>query len=471
MQSVTYQISTVSESTYYVKELAHSWGVNGHSVRLFKSGDKLTYETSKRATGQVIARFSISYAGCIDSVIEIMKTRHPLLKQSGQVIFCPLYRTWCIPGKAVRLIKYNKELSWSVSSPPDFDVVRPFKGSTISSLICHEDTQSLIEILKMGRDDHIASCLDKDFIVTRVLEEEEFEKEHKERKKHRKNEPPYDSLVVKAVCGGYNIAGLALGKMFFQGIGITLIEGTAMSIIGPGMVGIILPIAVYETYRSIKNLPNKKHLVNDGISKQQEITSSSIEKPIFIEIEPISVHSLIEQNAKISKFTWSVTLITGPQGYLFNHASILIEGIASSNFSFGVKEGEYFMCQAHLVPPVKTRLITKEKFKSWFKDGFGRSVVWMRSSQKVSNMLMEIMKERHEQNEIIKLGNLIEWSYLGKDSLYDNGSHSCISWAIEKLILSDIHLPKSKTSKQITIPRMYTEPTRCYDGHPFYPQI
>lgn len=374
--------------------------------------------------------------------------RHPLLIKSGQVVFCPLYRTWSLIEKAVRLIKFNNELSWSVSSPTAFDVVRPFKQSTIPSMICHEDTDDLIEKLKMGIDSEVASCLDKDFIVTRVLEEHEINKECKERKKLRVNEPRNNSILKEAVPYGYTVAGFALGKMILQGIGIKLIQGTALSIIGPGIVGVFLPIAAYEGYKAIKNVSNIKESLTP---------TSSIEKQIFIEIEPFSVKSRIDERAMVSKFTWSVTVITGPEGPAGNHTSILIEGIDSSNFSFGATQGQYFMCQAHWVPPIKTRFINDDKFKYWLNQGIRRSHIFMRSSQKVSQMLTQILKERDEHSEIIQSGKQVQWTRWGKYSKYGNGTHNCMTWAMEKLAFAEIHLHISKNPYVIIIPSMYTK--------------
>lgn len=66
--------------------------------------------------------------------------------------------------------------------------------------------------------------------------------------------------------------------------------------------------------------------------------------PVCIEIEPkLTATSVMDDRVLVSKFTWAVTLITGPKGDSKSHAAIIVEGLANAYFKNELVDGEYFM--------------------------------------------------------------------------------------------------------------------------------
>ena len=117
------------------------------------------------------------------------------------------------------------------------------------------------------------------------------------------------------------------------------------------------------------------------------MTPLSLQKPLLIEIEPVSIPSVIDERARVSKFTWAVTLVThmGSEG---NHAKIIVEGINDGFYSNEnpriknentVKNGEKFTYMAEFNPPIKSQIFLPTKKLKYDT----RTEIWMVTSDRV----------------------------------------------------------------------------------------
>ncbi len=454
MQAIehTIQFTNVSQGTFQTKELVNRWDINGYVVRLFKVGSEISYETSKRETGQLVVTCLVPYKGTQDRIIEALKKRHPVFKENGQVTFCEVVKKWKYPP--VTLIKKDKVLIWSIDSWGK-EILQPFSQTTVVSARCHTETARALHELTTHDSLQLERILQKDFTVTKIFDFEDFESQMKQRKelklkayrKIRKQEKEHSDFRLQVLSGLVLHAGISLG---------------------PVSLGMLFTGALILSSDFVLKSFNKTRITEEILLPPQE---PQVPSAFCVEIEPISVESYIDSRYRVSKFAWAVTLMAGPRGKLGNHISILIEGIASSVLSVNVPQDGHFLLQAHFKPPISTKLVTKKKFDEWKVRKIQRSQIWMKSSKKVENMIRCIAQERDEHDDIIAKGKTIQWDIQGEDSITSNGKHSCITWAREKLNMVDVVLDKCLTGKLITISKLYTEPLEYYDSLPSIVQI
>lgn len=449
----TIQLRNVSQGTFQTKELSNRWDINGYSVRLFKSGKEISYETSKKETGQLILSSIIPYTGSQNRIIQALRNRHPVFKDNGQVTFCEVVKKWQFP--AVTLIKKDKILMWSIANAGK-EILQPFSQGTVPSSRCHIETVRTLHEMTTHDSLELERILQRDFIVTKIFDSHEYESERKERKKFkldtyrkiRKQEKDYGDFRMHVPS-------------------LLVIPAIAFSMT-PVSFGVLLAGAFILSSDLIFKSFNKTRISEETLLTPEK---TKVPSAFCVEIEPISVESYIDSRCRVSKFTWAVTLMAGPKGKLGNHISILIEGIASRALSVNVPEGEHFLLRAHFTPPTKTKLVTKKKFDEWKFEKIQRSQIWMKSSKKVEAMIRCIAQERDEHADIIARGIEVPLAKKGEDSIFGDGTHSCITWAREKLKMIDVVLDKCLTGKLITVSKLYTEPLEYYDSLPAIVQI
>lgn len=206
---------------------------------------------------------------------------------------------------------------------------------------------------------------------------------------------------------------------------------------------------------------------------QKKTTLLAASKPLFIEIEPISASSRIDERVRVSKFTWAVTLITH-EGSNGNHAKIIVEGLNDGFYSNEnsriknentVKNGEKFTYMAEFNPPIKSQIFLPTKKLKYDT----RTEIWMITSDKVKKMIESIEKESflpEEQqpfnywgirSKIYRLNPKKPWSFSGK--VGDN----CFTWAQRKLKLLNIDLGKSRIDHVAALVKNYTREKEEYE--------
>jgi hypothetical protein len=212
-----------------------------------------------------------------------------------------------------------------------------------------------------------------------------------------------------------------------------------------------------------KNFAEQFEIIKDftayGIDSDlnQEIT---YQQPFVIHIEPKSFPSQVDSRLRVSKFTWSVTLVAhnGSDG---NHAEIIIEGVNDGfiqeiqPYRNEPKIGNYFLWKAHFRPSISstiTEIFTCEE----------RSQVWMKTSSKVKEMLRNIEASRIRQAEIYAEAPGSDFFLLGKPSLGSGGRHNCFTWAREKLMMLDIHIQYDAGVYFAALVKRYTKVPDAY---------
>jgi hypothetical protein len=182
-----------------------------------------------------------------------------------------------------------------------------------------------------------------------------------------------------------------------------------------------------------------------------------------ISVEPIHTCSFFQGDILVSKFMWAVTLIRnkGPSG---NHAQIIVEGVNDGYFTRYFPEspipvGKYFMYLADLVGDmdvykenfvgiikkktvrdIRTALKSRE-FRLKYE---GRSNIWKRSSDRVKAMIDNIQTEKANPPP--------GFAIYGRKSIFrifaskKDVKDSCITWAMDKLKDSSVHLQHEASS-------------------------
>jgi hypothetical protein len=195
---------------------------------------------------------------------------------------------------------------------------------------------------------------------------------------------------------------------------------------------------------------------------------------LYVEIEPYSVPSTVDERVRISKLNWSVMIFDGVEGTCGRyHTSILIEGIRQEQSS-ALGGRKSFICHAHFRPPVEINYVGTRELQKWLRNGFRRSDIWMVSSDLVRKMMSNIIQERNSQAKMKSEGIRAPFNILGIDSvLADDDTiskgHNCNSWAVEKLQMLGIDKENDLLSKIISFSA--TQNLSQCQLTPFYPQI
>ncbi|VHO03603.1 hypothetical protein [Candidatus Rhabdochlamydia sp. T3358] len=202
----------------------------------------------------------------------------------------------------------------------------------------------------------------------------------------------------------------------------------------------------------------------------------------MIEIEPISLPSVIDERVRVSKFTWAVTLVThtGSEG---NHARIIIEGINDGFYdeeapqigtAKKVEIGEKFIHLADYSPQIQSGLFSPDALEYET-----RTEIWMRSSDKVKKMLEAIKKEqyfpayRRPFNFYGKNSKFYQFKPLDKEWRIFSGKvgDNCFTWARDKLKMINIDLGEGYTDLVVAMAKNYTRDKEEYKTLPIQEMI
>ena len=375
-----------------------------------------------------------------------------------------------------------------------------FQEATIPSLRCHPETIALIEKIKKEglSNPSLLYRLISDFKV-RVISPNNLLKEHEalvtsykelmlpELKKSEAVDltsilgvGPAAVYAAKSVIG----AGATAVKDFFGGgvfgslaAGTTVVYTGALTFSCSAIAALTIG-GYFFTKISIESYLEKTAL----FEKKKELLSPQIHKPLLIEIEPISLPSVIDERVRVSKFTWAVTLVThtGSEG---NHARIIIEGINDGFYdeeapqigtAKKVEIGEKFIHLADYSPQIQSGLFSPDALEYET-----RTEIWMRSSDKVKKMLEAIKKEqyfpayRRPFNFYGKNSKFYQFKPLDKEWRIFSGKvgDNCFTWARDKLKMINIDLGEGYTDLVVAMAKNYTRDKEEYKTLPIQEMI
>jgi len=473
------------------------WNVNDFEVRLFQNSDYLEYETVDNRDGKAIYKNSVNINGkTAEQAIPILKNCRIIIGEKGDVNFCHNYHTWNVNNCDVQLIKGADDLTWDIfCNLTKSSSFHSLKTSTIPSTRCHPETVVIIEKIKNEsfKDRKQIFRLIDDFKLVQITNSDNL----KEESKRINNEIEFEKrdLFIKKtqnVC----LASFTSGTVFS-----TLMPhfgyGTLafVDLVGkPALVlGGIAATSMTCTLVLLPLCPIICAIKYFWVKKQCELSASKIDllipqKPLLIEIEPkITAPSAMDDRILVSKFTWAVTLITGPKGDSQAHTAIIIEGLANACFQKEPPDGQYFIHKSEFNPPVISRLYCATKFKRDILLGIEKSETWMISSEKVDAMMRLIDQERQLQEDILDRGEKVMFNTWGKKTMIGEDAHSCFTWAREKIGVLGIKLVAAEFTSDVsvfeqfkkirlpetivTIPRAYTNPLEYYHKKPCVVQI
>lgn len=172
----------------------------------------------------------------------------------------------------------------------------------------------------------------------------------------------------------------------------------------------------------------------------------------LIIFNPPSRKCYFDESIKVDENNWSVTLVS-TNDKRTGHAKIVIEGFSNGKT---ISTGYHLMLTGFLTKP--------EVLKSDSKKAFGRTLTWKTSAAKAKKML-NMMEYESKHPETINFNICGCESIFAKVSQFVRGflfgseaavpRHNCITWAIEKLKIVDVHLNESALQKFITLPTLY----------------
>lgn len=505
IQSVSSAFYSLFHNNTAPEEVVHTWNVNDFVIKLIRNQNTLKCITTHTTGAVYTESIEIPPSKTIEQFIAYFKLCQVLIGENGIPSFLHNHNTWVERDKTgevsrtIHLLQGTDDLIWDIfSSSIGKNSCFYFKDATIPSARCHPETIALIEKIKANSlvIDSI-SHLKNDFKATRILDKETIEKECKELKREiqvinferyiikNSNQSLMNSpLVIPGVVAS------GAGSVFLAWNTISGTAGAVSSFFGGGVLGTIaggcagyaagicavtaagIPLGIgLATYHILRARPD--------IEKQQNTLRNRIqifspEKPLFVEIEPISEPSRIDQRLRVSKFTWAVTLVMHG-GSTGDHTQIIVEGI--NNGLYGPKPprlstakivpiGKKFIHLAHYQPYIESGLFPPEKL-TFTK----RTEIWMKSSKKTADMLQQIQREISLQKKQKSKQKKLPIALFGCDSLTSGGSHSCFTWAREKIQMIDIDLGKSKIGFIATIPRTYMKTQEEWEKLPVTMQI
>jgi hypothetical protein len=473
-----------------VKEVVHTWKFNAFTnINLTRIQSNLEYEVVDSTEGVLFkGNIETPESKTIEQMIAHLKKCKVSVNSSSEVRFLCCYHSWEIGDKEASLVKGSEELMWNIfCTSLQQSSLFSISKSTIPSARCHPDTIAHIEKIKkesLNRD-NIFSLIN-DFTISRILDKETIEKELTRLHEDKNNINNFKGFLADMtgflspiVVGGAWATSLAWNAVIGTSTTISSYVGGGLfgSMVG-GYAGLTVGMVAFGTGSLIPLAAGAFYLLKkeEAINNQRGILDNRIkilspQKPLFVEIEPVSVPSQIDSRIRISKFTWAVTLFAGPKGESRNHASIIIEGLANEYFEGVLSSGEYFMHKSEFNPPVRSHFYTTKKFKHDVLSGIERTEIWMISSEKVVSMLKVILFEKNLQEEKLNRGEKIPFSYQGNSSLLSDGNHNCVTWSREKLRMLNIELGVSLIGFVITIPRNYTKSMEEYQKNLAFVQI
>lgn len=195
-----------------------------------------------------------------------------------------------------------------------------------------------------------------------------------------------------------------------------------------------------------KEVISKPRPIEKVINLLKEFSITKVRlNPLEIEVVPIFKPSQIHPGLFVSKFTYALTMVSG-QGPGGNHVQVFIEGIVDdecmpSDSEHYLKGGDYFLYKFELnnTNSIATKYV--QNFNKYNTSTYQRTNPWMVSRKKIKIMIASILKDKE---------NGIEYSYLGRNTKTGKGEHNCVTWALEKLALVNVH-PSKNSLFQVSI--------------------
>ena len=503
----------------------HQWAVNEFVVYLVKHQDILEYKTTKEGKEVYSSYIELPSSINLNQMILYLKKCQVMVDENGVTSFFANSYTWRNPKieskEIVSLLAIHDEASREsdfISSFSNYcnwkdptikiNLIKGVKGpvwnifhrftkqssffsfaeATIPSIRCHPETIALIEKIKAESLNNPRSmdCLRKDFKVVRVIDSEMLKEEKFKLCVALDDFRLNNKAALAMLTSG---SGCAAGAVYLSSSAIgagasavnAFVGGGVFGTLAAGSVGIAAGtlalfsgllvgtftaggIIVYSLIDRI-NLLTKKNLF-----LQARVDLLPLEKPLLIEIEPISTPSRIDNRMRVSKFTWAVTLIThaGSNG---NHAKIIVEGLNDGFYSNEnprirnentVKNGEKFTYMAEFNPPIKSQIFLPTKKLKYDT----RTEIWMVTSDRVKKMLASIEEEKSLQQPTFnywgiysKIYKLNPWKLDLSGKVGDN----CFTWARKKLRILNIDLGEGYTDHLAAIARKYTKEKEEYE--------
>lgn len=458
------------------QKTVHQWNVHEYVVYLIKERNSLKYKTIDGNKKEVYCNDIDLSEEDLEQEIAYLKTCKVMVEENGAARFYNTYHTWRISNRELNKVeeaihtpendfiqsfsnyqswKYDPTTKLSLNQGSEglvWNVFRKYSKKdtsfhslqkvTIPSLRCHPKTVALIDKIKkeaFNNPQHIL-CLIRDFEV-RVINSELFQKELVREKTNLAMESFSDrfdqeSFLFKNEKIVYSVGS---GAMYLSKKVIVATANSASRFCGNGILGtmagaylgfltgtVVSGISTGILLRGAERVSSYffPYSLPDFLCKKQKALKErasliSVERPLFIEIEPMSKPCVIDPRVRVSKFTWAVTVIT-TEGVSSSHAAIIVEGINEGFFnreaclSMGteIEIGGKFIYLADFSPPVRACLLSPSELK-YLK----RTEIWMRTSDKVQEMIRNIGAELLRKNR--------RWFNIrGKNAIFPNITHT-----------------------------------------------
>ncbi|KAG6559957.1 hypothetical protein RHABOEDO_000205 [Candidatus Rhabdochlamydia oedothoracis] len=508
----------------------HQWNVNECVVYLIKEHNSLKYKTIDGNKKEIYCNdIDLPEEEDLEQEISYLKTCKVMVEENGAARFYNTYHTWRIPSrefdKAEEAIhtpendfikSFSNYQSWEYDPTTElilnrgtedlvWNVFRNFSKKdtslqevTVPSSRCHPGTVALVNKIKkeaFNNPQHIL-CLIRDFKV-RVINSELFQKELAVEKNNLAIEASSDrldqeSFLIKNEKIVYSVAS---GAMYLSKKVIVATANSVSKFCGNGILGtmagaylgfltgtVIAGVSTGIVLRSAQTVTSRffPYSLPDFLHKKQKSLEEraslvSVERPLFIEIEPISEPIVIDPRVRVSKFTWAVTVIT-TEGVSRSHAAIVIEGINDGFFnreaclstSTEIDVGEKFIYLAEFNPPVEAHLLSLSQLE-YEK----RTEIWMRTSDKVQEIIRdigkEVLKETPRQFNIRGKNALLpNITYTKKKwvAFFELPGDNCYTFTKDHAKKLDIDPGSSSADFIAAIARLYTKDPASYKAFP-----
>ena len=444
------------------REILHSWSLREHTVYLILENNILKTEMkdlSERIVHTGDIEVPLGYS--LEKIVEKLKHCRIIIEGQNPKLRFPL-KSWHVENKEVHLLPDTDHLLWNiVEESTTEDLFFPFEEVTIPSERCHLETVALIEKIKADSLNRTyKNYLKTDFQVVRVLTPEEIPEEIRQNEKIQLSLLDNQEKEIKSNVNKGFVIGTGTGSaaLYLSWNAIGTATATAASWLGSGTMatiatgalgvglgtasfglGMMLPLCHF--------MPKIQSLYATELEKarhiEKHINDLIIERPLFVQIEPRSLPSEIDDRMRVSKFTWAVTLVTHG-GDFDNHAQIVVEGLNDGYFTTEssvfktmkpILTGEKFVYLSDLKPPVRSGLLPPNNLLF-----ATRTEIWMRDCNEVKEMMEAIQKEKNLPKGYLNFNSTGRESLLHKVPLINklerckNAGDNCFTWARDCLL-------------------------------------
>ncbi len=320
------------------------------------------------------------------------------------------YHTWSYGDRKVSLIREDAVLAWSIDDGKSTPIIISFVKSIVPAATCDRHVIALIKQIRENAFNNSTEIkfLINNFKISGIFDNATYIKELTsdlgvQQTLNESDNKNYTAARLKsnlfscgAILGSFGMVAVGVISMNFN----TSLTGCALMLL---FNRIIDPCAINPWLQK----KCKIFKTSSEVTRKAQLTLTEIKRnsvPFFIEVEPLSVPSKLDENVVVSKFNWAVTcqVKMNKCGQTCDQAIFFIEGLNNGAIDYqtsgaaeqkNIKENESFIFTVHF-PSLEGGLCQSPDPAPEFK----KLSLWLITAEKATNLLKDFICEIDNKN-------------------------------------------------------------------------